>query len=64
MKISNLVKVSLTSGNIENCIYVKDIKTSTISMSEVFDWIKQHSIEKGLTVELRGDKIIFIKHNI
>lgn len=63
MKISELEEVSLTSDN-DNCIYVQDIKTSTVPMSEVFDWIKQQSIENGLTIELMSNKIIFVKHNI
>lgn len=65
MKISEMKQIFPTSDVVDNFFYVEAINTnkmSTVSMSSVFDWTKQHSIENGLTVELRGDKIIFIKH--
>lgn len=64
-KITDLRQINFTSEIIDNCFYVDKINTKDMAyvpMSKVFEWIKDQAIENGLTVELKCEQIIFIKH--
>jgi len=65
-KISEYTQAEFTGDKIDNCFYVDRNEygqaTSVVSMLTVFEYIKKSAMEEdGLTVELTGNNIIFIK---
>lgn len=64
MKISELPKKVFTGEFINNCFFVDEINTtnmSSVPLRSIFDFIKSEALKDGLTVELKSDRIIFIK---
>ena len=62
-KIGELIPQEFNKNEIDNCLHVEyhnNQAVSIVKMSSVFDWIKERSIESGLTVKMEGDKIMFI----
>jgi len=64
-KISELEVVDFNKDMIDHCFYVQDMNTPNITnvpLSKVFEYIKESAMQdEGLTVELRDDKMFFIK---
>ena len=54
------------SGNdLGGCMYLDNEKghTTIVTLRMVFDWIKKEAVKQDLTVELRDNRITFIKSN-
>jgi hypothetical protein len=65
-KLGKLTPIEFTGDKIDNCFYV-DINDngqskSLVSMKSIFEDIKSRALEdEGVTVQLTGERIIFIK---
>lgn len=60
--MKDLPKQKFTEDEISNAVCIGDTsEMKAISLREIFEWIKNQSIKNGLTVELKSDRIIFIK---
>jgi len=66
-KISELPEHKFIGEDINNCFYVDNMNTpkmSVVKLSSIFEEIKKRALEdEGLTVEFKGNNIIFIKGN-
>ncbi len=66
-KISELEQKTFESDMIDNCFFVDKINTnemSAIPLKSIFDEIIKRAKEQGLIVELKSDRIVFIKNEI
>lgn len=64
-KITELEQRDFNGEDIDHLWYVDTPYkvTYAVPMSKVFDWIKEKAEAEGLTVELKGEQIIFIAGN-
>ena len=64
-QIGKMPEAKFEGKNVENMMYVDYSNTPpqvrAIKLRSVFEWIAIQAVETGLTVEFRGNDIIFIK---
>lgn len=63
-KISELTAHKFTGQDIDNIYFVDDKPTqlARCSLKDIFNWIRETATKEGLTIELKDNKIIFIKN--
>jgi hypothetical protein len=65
LKISELPVKTFTNDSIDHCFYVENMNTpemKLIPLVQIFEWIKEQANKDGLTVEMRDDRIMFIRN--
>jgi hypothetical protein len=65
LKISELPVKTFTNDSIDHCFYVENMNTpemKLIPLLHIFEWIKEQANKDGLTVEMRDDRIMFIRN--
>jgi hypothetical protein len=65
LKISELPVKTFTNDSIDHCFYVENMNTpemKLIPLLQIFEWIKEQANKDGLTVEMRDDRIMFIRN--
>jgi hypothetical protein len=65
LKISELPVKTFTNDSIDHCFYVENMNTPEmrlVPLVKIFDWIKDQANKDGLTVEMEGDRIMFIRN--
>lgn len=63
-KLSDLPQADFSGDEIDNCLFVRNMGTPelvSVPMSNVFNWIKHKAETEGLYVEMKSDRIVFIK---
>lgn len=64
MKISELPTKDFNSSEINELVFIQNQNTPEmyrVEMAKIFNWIKEQALSNGLTVELTGNNIMFIK---
>lgn len=63
-KITELIQHPFDGRDVDNCFFVQDLNRPTmaaVKLDAIFDWIKKSAVDTGLTVEIKSDRIVFIK---
>lgn len=61
MKLSELPIAKFNGEHIDNVFFVNYQHLYRVDFKDVFEWIKKEAVKNGLTIELKEDKIVFIK---